>query len=391
MPCLNEAETLASCIREARGALERYRLDGEIVVADNGSSDGSQEIAQSLDARVIPVSVKGYGAALQAGITAAGGEYVVMADADASYDFSRINDYVERLDAGYDLVMGNRFLGGIEPGAMPVLHRYLGNPVLSGLGRLFFRARCGDFHCGMRGFRRDAVVALDLRSTGMEYASEMIVKATLRGLRLSEIPTPLRRDGRSREPHLRTWRDGWRHLRFLLLYSPRWLFLLPGLLLSALGLVGTIALLAGPRTVAGIRVDVNSLLYSICALLLGTQAVALAVFAKTFVISNGLLPEDPKVSRLLTYATPERGILLGVILLLAVGDWDVHRRGVVIGALRRPFSRDSASGHSRPGHAVSWSAAVSRQLFPSASPIAEAMKLRRGKGPACHGAGARTA
>lgn len=317
MPCLNEAETLASCIREARGALERYRLDGEIVVADNGSSDGSQEIAQSLDARVIPVSVKGYGAALQAGITAAGGEYVVMADADASYDFSRINDYVERLDAGYDLVMGNRFLGGIEPGAMPVLHRYLGSPVLSGLGRLFFRARCGDFHCGMRGFRRDAVVALDLRSTGMEYASEMIVKATLRGLRLSEIPTPLRRDGRSRKPHLRTWRDGWRHLRFLLLYSPRWLFLLPGLMLSALGLVGTIALLAGPRTLAGIRVDVNSLLYSICALLLGTQAVALAVLAKTFAISNGLLPEDPKVSRLLTYATPERGILLGVILLLA--------------------------------------------------------------------------
>ena len=244
MPCLNEAETLEVCIRKAQESLRKDEISGEVVIADNGSEDGSQEIAERLGARVVPVSGRGYGAALHGGFEAARGRFVIMGDADDSYDFSSLMPFVEKLREGYDLVMGNRFLGGIEPGAMPPLHRYLGNPVLTGIGRLFFRSPAGDFHCGLRGFRRDAILGLGLQTTGMEFASEMVVKSTLMGLRIAEVPTTLSPDGRSRPPHLRSWRDGWRHLRFLLLYSPRWLFLYPGAVLMLLGLVSGALLLA---------------------------------------------------------------------------------------------------------------------------------------------------
>src|SRR5262249_14928572 len=231
MPCLNEAETLATCIEKAKLSLQETRIAGEIVVADNGSTDGSQEIAAALGARVVAVHEKGYGSALMAGIAAARGDFVIMGDADDSYDFADLQPFISNLRAGYDLVMGNRFAGGIKPGAMPALHRYLGNPVLTSIGRLFFRSPCKDFHCGLRGFRKSSIVELDLRTTGMEFASEMVVKATLHGAKIAEVPTTLSPDGRSRAPHLRSWRDGWRPLRFLLLYSRRWLVLYPGLFL----------------------------------------------------------------------------------------------------------------------------------------------------------------
>src|SRR4026208_2626990 len=236
MPCLNEAETLATCIKKAQKALESLNVRGEVVIADNGSTDGSPEIAASLGARVVHVAEKGYGSALLGGLNAARGKYIIMGDADDSYDFTNLGPFLEKLRAGYDLVMGNRFKGGIAPPAMPPLHKYLGNPVLTGIGRLFFRSPCGDFHCGLRGFKKEAVMNLDLRTTGMEFASEMVVKATLHKMRITEVPTTLSPDGRSRAPHLRSWRDGWRHLRFLFLYSPRWLFLYPGLLLILIGL-----------------------------------------------------------------------------------------------------------------------------------------------------------
>ncbi|MHC5072213.1 MAG: glycosyltransferase family 2 protein, partial [Planctomycetota bacterium] len=243
MPCLDEAETLATCIEKARGFLERTGVAGEIVIADNGSSDGSQDIARSLGARVVDVSRKGYGAALMGGIRAARGRYVIMGDADDSYDFATLDPFLERLRAGCQLVMGNRFRGGIKPGAMPPLHRYLGNPVLSGIGKLLFRSPCGDFHCGLRGCSKTAIEQLDLRTSGMEFASEMVVKATLHGLEVAEVPTTLSPDGRSRPPHLHSWRDGWRHLRFLLMFSPRWLFLLPGISLIVLGVLLMVAIL----------------------------------------------------------------------------------------------------------------------------------------------------
>jgi glycosyltransferase involved in cell wall biosynthesis len=224
MPCLNEAETLATCITKARSFLSRTGISGEILIADNGSIDGSQTIARDLGARIIPVTTRGYGSALRTGIQAAHGRFVIMGDSDDSYNFSLLDDFVEKLRAGYQLVMGNRFKGGILPGAMPPLHRYLGNPVLTAIGRLFFRSACGDFHCGLRGFERSAILALDLQGSGMEFASEMVVKATVHNLRIAEVPIVLSPDGRTRPPHLRSWRDGWRHLRVLLLFSPRWLF-----------------------------------------------------------------------------------------------------------------------------------------------------------------------
>ena len=259
MPCLNEAETLATCIDKARGFLDRHGIAGEIVIADNGSTDGSQEIAVSRGARVVNVPSKGYGSALMGGIAAARGRYVIMGDADDSYDFTDLMPFVERLRAGDELVMGNRFLGGIEPGAMPPLHKYLGNPVLTWIGRLFFGSPSGDFHCGLRGFDRQAILSLDLQTTGMEFASEMVVRATLQGLRIDEVPTTLSKDGRSRPPHLRSWRDGWRHLRFLLMYSPRWLFLYPGLFLMIVGLLAGAWLLPGPRRIGGVELDIQTL------------------------------------------------------------------------------------------------------------------------------------
>ena len=317
MPCLNEAETLATCIKKAQKALEDLKVDGEIVVADNGSTDGSPEIAASLGARVVHVVEKGYGSALLGGIKAARGRYIIMGDADDSYDFTNLGPFLEKLRAGYELVMGNRFKGGIAPNAMPPLHRYLGNPVLTGIGRIFFRSPCGDFHCGLRGFSKAAIQRLDLRTRGMEFASETVVKASLHGLRITEVPTTLSVDGRNRPPHLRSWRDGWRHLRFLLLYSPRWLFLYPGALLMLLGAVVSGWLLVGPRVVDGITFDIHTFLYAAMAIVIGYQTVIFAIFTKVFAITEGLLPEDPRLKTLFTYIKLETGILAGALLLVA--------------------------------------------------------------------------
>ncbi|HVF04485.1 MAG TPA: glycosyltransferase [Frankiaceae bacterium] len=316
MPCLNESETLAQCVKAAREALEQHGIAGEVIVADNGSTDGSPAIAERAGARVVRVEERGYGAAIAGGMHAARGTYVVMADADDSYDLGDVPRFVAALREGNDLVMGNRFRGGIDPGAMPHLHRYLGNPVLSWLGRRFFRSRVGDFHCGIRGLRRDLLDRLDLRTTGMEFASEMVVKAELRRLRIAEIPVRLSPDGRDRAPHLRSWRDGWRHLRFLLLYSPRWLFLYPGLALMLVGTVTGAWLLPRGRNVASIGLDVQTLLYAAMAIVIGFQAVVFAVFTKIFAVTEGLLPSDPRIDRLLRHVTLEVGLLAGGALVL---------------------------------------------------------------------------
>jgi len=317
MPCLNEAESLGICIEKARDALQALGIGGEVIVADNGSSDGSQAIARGLGARVVEVKAKGYGSALLGGITAACGGFVIIGDADDSYDFSAIGPFVEKLREGYDLVMGNRFAGGIRPGAMPALHRYLGNPVLSRIGRLFFNSPVGDFHCGLRGFRKEAIERLDLRTTGMEFASEMIVKATLMDLRISEVPTTLSPARRTRQPHLRTWRDGWRHLRFLLLYSPRWLFLYPGAFLMLAGLVVGGWLIPGPRKIGSVGFDVHTLLFAAGAIIIGFQSVVFAFFTKIFAISEGLLPEDPRLTKAFKYITLETGLAAGSLLVVA--------------------------------------------------------------------------
>ena len=335
MPCLNEAETLATCIRKAQTWMVRHQVAGEVIIADNGSTDGSQRIARVMGARVVDVPEKGYGAALRAGIEAAAGKYVIMGDADDSYNFANLGLFLSKLRYGYDLVMGNRFAGGIEPGAMPPLHKYLGNPVLTGIGRLLFRSPCRDFHCGLRGFSKQAALKMDLRTPGMEFASEMVVKATLNKLRIIEVPTTLSPDGRSRESHLRSWRDGWRHLRFLLLYSPRWLFFYPGVLLMLVGLAIGLWLLPGPRTVGGVTFDVHTLLYAAAAVLTGFQAVNFAVFTKIFGVTSGLLPPDAKLERAFKYVTLESGIVTGVALFLtglalsifAVSDWGAHSFG----------------------------------------------------------------
>lgn len=314
MPCLNEAKTLGACIAEAQRALCASRIRGEIVIADNGSTDGSAEIAKQLQARVVALDKRGYGSALAAGIAAARGQHVIMGDADQSYDFSHLPRFIEKLREGYDLVMGNRFQGGILPGAMPALHRYLGNPVLSGLGRLFFRAPVGDFHCGLRAFRKEAIQGLDLKTTGMEFASEMVVKAVIHGLRIAEVPTVLRPDGRERAPHLRSWRDGWRHLRFMLLYSPRWLFLYPGLCLMLVGLLVVAWLFPGPRRVGGVTFDVHTMLYAMAAVLVGFQAVLFAVLSKVFAMTTGLVPETPAWRRAFRWMTLETGLSVGAAL-----------------------------------------------------------------------------
>jgi hypothetical protein len=316
MPCLNESETLATCIRKASEFMTRSGISGEVVVADNGSTDGSREIACEHGARVVDVPTPGYGAALLGGINAARGRYVIMGDADDSYDFAGLKPFVDELRAGADLVMGNRFRGGIAPGAMPRLHRYLGNPVLSFLGKLFFKSPVGDFHCGLRGFSRGAVLSLDLQTPGMEFASEMVVKATLNGLRVTEVPTTLQRDGRTRPPHLRSWRDGWRHLRFLLIFSPRWLFYYPGLLLMGSGVILTALLATHGVSIGGVTFDVHTLLYAGFFTLLGFQLVAFAVFSKVYGTRAGLLPPDPRLDQFLRVATLERGVLLGLCTVL---------------------------------------------------------------------------
>ncbi len=317
MPCLNEAETLETCLRKAQGFLDRSGVKGEIVVGDNGSTDGSQAIAELCGARLVPVAIRGYGAALFYATRAARGQFVIMGDCDDSYDFVNLEPFVEKLREGYDLVMGNRFLGGIKPGAMPWKNRYIGNPILSSIGRVFFRCPAKDFHCGLRGYSVQAHNRLDLQTTGMEYASEMVIKATLLGLKITEVPTTLSPDGRTRPPHLRPWRDGWRHLRFMLLLCPRWLFLVPGLLLMFLGIIGGSLLIAGPMRVGSIELNVHSLLYCAAAVEIGFQALLFATFSKVYAISQGLLPEDRRLNRLFKIFTLETGIAAGVVLLLA--------------------------------------------------------------------------
>lgn len=328
MPCLNEAETIGACIRKATAALQQANVAGEVIVGDNGSTDGSVEIAERLGAKVVRVKAKGYGSALMGGIAAAAGKYVVMGDADDSYEFGHIPRFLEQLRNGADLVVGNRFRGGIKPGAMRALHRYLGNPVLSALGRLFFKSPVGDFHCGLRGFSAEAYRRMDLRTTGMEFATEMVVKATLLGLSVAEVPTTLSPDGRSRVPHLRTWRDGWRHLRFLLLYSPRWLFLYPGFLLMFAGAAITLWLLPGPRSIGRVTFDVHTMVYASAFVLLGFQAIGFAIFTKVFGISEGLLPPDPALDRLFRYITLELGLVFGGALMVSGLATSVYAVGV---------------------------------------------------------------
>ena len=326
MPCLNEAETLARCIVKARQFLSESGARGEILVADNGSTDGSPDIAEAGGARVVHVTARGYGAALLGGIEAARGTFIIMGDADDSYDFSRLGAFLDQLRAGADLVMGNRFAGGIAPGAMPFSHRYVGNPVLSRLGRLFFSIPVGDFHCGLRGFRRDRVRELGLATLGMEFASEMVVRSALAGYRITEVPTTLEKDGRSRPPHLRTWRDGWRHLRFLLLYSPRWLFLYPGLLLIAAGLAGVVLLFPGELLVGAVRFGIHTFVAACMAVMIGLQGVTIAIVARRYATLRGLLPPSARYSSLLRALTPERllavGALVAAVALVGLG-WSI--------------------------------------------------------------------
>jgi glycosyltransferase involved in cell wall biosynthesis len=335
MPCLNEAETIEVCINKAQAFLQSRGVRGEVVIADNGSTDGSQALAERCGARVVPIPQRGYGSALKGGVRAARGTYIVMGDADDSYDFSALDPFLQKLREGYELVMGNRFLGGIKPHAMPPLHRYLGNPVLTGIGRLFFNSPSGDFHCGLRGFNRESILALGLTSPGMEFASEMVVKATLQGLKIAEVPTTLSPDGRSRPPHLRSWRDGWRHLRFLLLFSPVWLFFFPGLFLLLLGVAGMAWLLPEQRSAGSIHFDVNTLVYTAAAIVCGFQAIVFYLFAKTYAMRAGLLPEDALVTRLSKALRLEVGLIAGAIavaagLLLAayaIGFWQIRSFG----------------------------------------------------------------
>lgn len=335
MPCLNEAETLETCVRKAKSFLDSRGVRGEVLVADNGSTDGSQAIAERCGARVVPIPVRGYGAALLGGIHAAHGEYIIMADADDSYDFTALDPFMAKLREGYELVMGNRFLGGIAPNAMPPLHKYLGNPVLTGIGRLLFRSPSGDFHCGLRGFNRESILGLSLVAPGMEFASEMVVKATLRKLRITEVPTTLSVDGRSRPPHLRSWRDGWRHLRFLLLFSPVWLFFYPGLLMLLLGASAMAWLLPGQQSAGSITFDVNTLMFAAAGVVCGFQAIVFYMFAKTYAIRSGLLPEDTLVGKLRDVLGLEVGLIIGMISIVAglalaayaLGAWGTHKFG----------------------------------------------------------------
>lgn len=313
MPCLNEAETLETCIKKAKTYLETSGVEGEILIADNGSTDGSQEIARRCGARVTDVAERGYGAALIGGCQAARGKYVIMGDADDSYDFLHLDPFMEKLREGYDLVMGNRFKGGIEPGAMPPLHRYLGNPVLSFIGRLFYPSDIGDFHCGLRGYNRESMMKLGLRTTGMEYASEMVVKATLYKLKIAEVPTTLKKDGRSHAPHLRSFRDGWRHLKFLLMHSPNWLFLYPGIFFVILGLALLVGLMFGPVSIGNITLDIHTMLYGSAFTIIGASTIQFAVFTKTYAKNSGFIPVNTEKTDKLT---EDRVILAGAILLV---------------------------------------------------------------------------
>jgi hypothetical protein len=333
MPCLNEAETLAVCVNKAQAFLRDSGITGEVLIADNGSTDGSQQIAESLGARVVAIAEKGYGSALIGGIESAHGTYVIMGDADDSYDFSALGGFVERLRAGDELVMGNRFRGGIEPGAMPPLHKYLGNPVLSWIGRALFRSPIKDFHCGLRGFNRQSMLDLHLQTTGMEFASEMVVKSTLGGSRVSEVPTTLRKDGRSRPPHLRSWRDGWRHLRFLLIFSPRWLFLIPGALGFGLGFLGTVALAFGPIQIGAVGFTHSTQIYLAALAVVGYQSVLFAILTKIYAQHEGfMIPRSHNFERLEKRISLESGAIVGLLLFLTGLSIAVVQLGVWISA-----------------------------------------------------------
>ncbi len=329
MPCLNESKTLSVCIGKALGFFDAAGVAGEVIVADNGSTDGSIKIAEDLGVRVVPVSERGYGQALKTGIEAARGRYIIMGDADDSYDFSELYPFLDKLRAGDDLVMGNRFAGGIRDGAMPALHRYFGNPLLTGIGRLLFKSGCKDFYCGLRGFSRESYERMRPKSGGMEFALEMLVRATMFGLKVSEVPTTLSPDAPGRAPHLRTWRDGWRSLRFFMLFSPRWLFWYPGLILMASGFLLGLWLMPGSKTVDGVTLDVHTLLYAATAVTLGYQSILFAVCAKVHAVNTGLHPPSAKFAWAGDRSMLEAGLLIGGLLvctgvvlgLLAVSGW----------------------------------------------------------------------
>lgn len=330
MPCLNEAETLEICIKKAKKFLETSGVKGEVLISDNGSTDGSQEIAERNGARVVSTTKRGYGAALINGCNEAYGKYVIMGDADDSYDFLHLMPFVEKLREGYDLVMGNRFKGGIEKGAMPPLHRYIGNPVLSFIGRLFFPSKIKDFHCGLRGYNRESIMALNLNTTGMEYASEMVVQATLHKYKMAEVPTTLKKDGRTRPPHLRSWSDGWRHLSFLLIHSPNWLYFYPGIILFVFGTIATIALSITPISIGSVTFDINTLLYTGMCVIVGLQLIMFSLFVRTYARNTGFIPVG-KTNRVLERFTMNLGVLIGAVLTLvglilsivAVNIWSV--------------------------------------------------------------------
>ncbi|WP_299780182.1 glycosyltransferase family 2 protein [uncultured Formosa sp.] len=316
MPCLNEAETLATCIKKAQSFFESHTITGEIIIADNGSTDGSIQIAEELNTTVVHIITKGYGSALKGGIESAKGKYIIMADADDSYDFSALLPFLIQLRAGYDLVVGNRFKGGIQKDAMPFIHKYLGNPVLSFIGKLFYNIEIGDFHCGLRGFSKEAFLKMNLKTSGMEFASEMIVKSKLQNLKITEVPTILYPDGRTRKPHLNTWQDGWRHLRFLSLYSPNWLFLYPAIFLMVIGIISSTLLLINPIQVRSIILDVHTLLYTSSFVLIGFQFLVFYCLTKIYAVENDLLPKSNRYNTLFKYINLERGLVLGFLILI---------------------------------------------------------------------------
>lgn len=360
LPCLNESETLAVCISKGFASLNRLGIDGEVVVADNGSTDGSQKIALNAGARLINVPTRGYGAALIGGIEAAKSDFIIMADADDSYALDDLDDFMDSLNAGNDLVIGNRFKGGIAPGAMPWLHKYVGNPVLSFIGRMFFKIKIGDFHCGLRAFRANSIRSLKLKSIGMEFASEMVVKAAVNKLKIAEVPTTLKPAGRSRAPHLRTWHDGMRHLVFLLTASPRWLFLYPGLFLSSFGLIGVALTVKEPFTIAYFQLDLNAFLFFIGLVIVGSQTILFGILARVFATNFGTLPPSKSVTKFEKFFSLGRGIVIGlsllsisvIVALFLLGHWS--------GQNITGISRDSAI---RTSGVIVLSSAIGAQIL----------------------------
>jgi glycosyltransferase involved in cell wall biosynthesis len=316
LPCLNEEQTVGICVAKAVQFLKEYKINGEVIVADNGSTDSSIAIAQEQGAIAIHIEQKGYGMALRGGFSAARGKYIIMADSDDSYDLVNLLPFVEKLRAGYELVMGNRFKGGIKKGAMPWHHRYIGNPVLSFLGKLFFKTPAKDFHCGLRGFTKEAIEKMNLQTAGMELASEIVIKSSILGMKVCEVPTTLSPDGRDRPPHLRSFRDGWRHLRFLLIYSPRWLFAYPGLILLFVGSILSIGLFLGPIKIGFRLIDFHSFILTGTMMVLGINMLSFSAITRVYAFKTGLLPNRPGFFWLFKYINLEKGLVAGLIILL---------------------------------------------------------------------------